>query len=106
MNSNYGPQNHHYGQPQNHYAQAPQPQYAPQPCTRRCRRPAELRFAMKMAAGALALLAVGIGAFALVMGMKNTETTNTAAQSAPQTVINIPSQINIPGLPTSSSPPR
>ncbi len=108
MNSNYGPQNHHYGQPQNQYPQAPQPQYAPHPQyapqPQYAPMPAPQNSAMKMGAVSLALLAVGIGAFALVVSMKNTETKNTAAESAPQTVINIPSQINIPGLPTSSAP--
>jgi hypothetical protein len=58
---------------------------------------------MKMVAGALALLAIGIGAFAMVLGMKNSETT-TAAQSTPSTVFNIPSEINIPSLVDDDSP--
>jgi outer membrane biosynthesis protein TonB len=59
---------------------------------------------MKMAAGALALLAIGIGAFALMLGMKNSNVETTSAQSAPSTVFNIPSEINIPSLDTTSSP--
>ena len=104
MNSYYGPQNSHYGQPNTYYAPAPQPQYAPQPMYAPAPvAPQNSGSGMKMAAGALALLAIGIGAFAMVLGMKNSETT-TAAQSTPSTVFNIPSEINIPSLVDDDSP--
>jgi hypothetical protein len=100
MNTYYAPQNSYYGQPNAYYAQAPQPQYAPMPVA-----PQNSGSGIKMAAGALGLLAVGIAAFALVLGMnKNSTPENTAAQSAPSTVFNIPSEINIPSLGTTSSP--
>ena len=99
MNSYYGPQNSYYGQPNTYYAPAPQPQYAPLPVA-----PQSSGSGMKMAAAALALLAIGIGAFALMLGMKNSNVETTSAQSTPSTVFNIPSEINIPSLGTTSSP--
>lgn len=69
MNSYYGPQNTNYGYAntnygQHNYAQAPQPQYAPMPVA-----PQKSDSGMKMAAAAMGLLAVGIAAFAIVLGM-------------------------------------
>ncbi|MDX1883376.1 hypothetical protein [Mycolicibacterium sp. 120270] len=95
MNNYYGPQHSQYAQPQVYYA--PQPMYAPAPVA-----PQNSGSGMKLAAGALALLAIGIAAFAIVAGMKKSETTTTA-QSTPSTVFNIPSEINIPSL-TDDSP--
>jgi len=99
MNSNFAPQNSYYGYPNTYYAPAPQPQYAPMPAA-----PQNSGSGMKMAACALALLAIGIGAFALMLGMKNSNVETTSAQSAPSTVFNIPSEINIPSLDTTASP--
>ena len=96
MNSYYGPQHSHYGYPNAQYA--PQHQYAPQPVA-----PKNSGSGMQMAAGALALLAIGIGAFAVMFSMKhNSGMENTAAQSAPSTVINLPSEINVPSLGSST----
>ena len=98
MNSYYAPQNGYYP---NHYAPAPQLQYAPMPVVQQTSGSG-----MKVVAGALALLAIGIAAFAVVFGMKkDSGVENTAAQSAPSTVINLPSEINIPSL-GSSTPPQ
>ena len=105
MNSNYGPQNSYYGYPNAQLrtgsaaAVRSDAQYAPMPVA-----PQNSGSGMKMAAGALALLAIGIGAFAVMFGMKHDSgVENTAAQSAPSTVINLPSEINIPSL-SSSTP--
>ena len=98
MNSYDGPHNSNYGYPNTYYAQAPQPQYAPMPVAAQ-----KSDSGMKMAAAALGLLAVGIAAFAIVLGMNKSSTPeNTAAQSTPSTVFNIPSEINIPSLGSSS----
>ncbi|OBA93227.1 hypothetical protein A5662_20245 [Mycobacteriaceae bacterium 1482268.1] len=101
MNSYYGPQapqHRYYGPPHAYYAPAPQPQYAPVPAA-----PQNSGSGIKMAAGALALLAVGIGAFAIVFGMKQSNVETTSAQSAPSTVFNIPSEISLPSLGGSTS---
>jgi hypothetical protein len=91
MNSYYGPQNAQYGYASNYgYAPAPAPMYVQA-------APQNSGSGMKIAAGALALLAVGIAAFVLVLGMKKSEAT-TSAQSTPSTVFNIPSEISIPSL--------
>jgi len=97
MNSNYGPQNGHYGYANHNYAPAAQPQYAPMPVAQNAGS------GMKMVAGAVALLAIGIGAFAVVFGMKNDASpATTAAQAPSSTVVNLPSEINIPSLDTPS----
>jgi hypothetical protein len=97
MNSYYAPQNGYYP---NHYAPAPQLQYAPMPVVQQTSGSG-----MKVVAGALALLAIGIAAFAVVFGMKNDSgMESTSAQSAPSTVINLPSEINIPSLGSSTAP--
>ena len=102
MNGYYGPQNGYYPNqyapaPHQHYA--PQPQYAPMPVAQNSGQ------GMKVAAGALALLAIGIAAFAVVFGMKKDANVEaTAAQSSPSTVINLPSEINMPSLGSSTAP--
>ena len=102
MNGYYGPQNGYYPNqyapaPHQHYA--PQPQYAPMPVAQNSGH------GMKVAAGALALLAIGIAAFAVVFGMKKDANVEaTAAQSSPSTVINLPSEINMPSLGSSTAP--
>lgn len=97
MNSNYGPQNGHYGYANHNYAPVAQPQYAPMPVAQNAGS------GMKMVAGAVALLAIGIGAFAVVFGMKNDASpATTAAQAPSSTVVNLPSEINIPSLGTPS----
>jgi hypothetical protein len=67
MNTYYAPQNGYYP---NHYAPAPQQPYAPQPLYASMPVAQSSGQGMKVAAGALALLAIGIAAFAVVFGMK------------------------------------
>jgi hypothetical protein len=102
MNSYYAPQNGYYP---NHYAPAPQQQYAPQPHYAPMPVAQNSGQGMKVAAGVLALLAIGIAAFAVVFGMKKDANVEaTAAQGSPSTVINLPSEINIPSLGSSTTP--
>ena len=84
MNTNFAPQNSNFSPEQ--LLRLPQHLLRTSPAaahTRRCRSPRrKLQFGHEIATGALALLAIGIGAFALMLGMKNSNVETTSAQSA------------------------
>jgi hypothetical protein len=96
---NYGPQHDGYG-----YAPMQQPMHQMQQMPMQAAPVAQSAAASKGLLMVAGLAVVGAAAFGGVFLMNSSSQPEQTAASAPSTVFNIPSEINIPGLNTNSDP--